>query len=538
MFNQYESNVNSIIIFLKLLKIKVSNSTVNETLRNHPDWPSLLCVSDSLSKWHISNAAGRITIDDIDKLPTPFIAYTWRNETPLTIVSCITKTDITYYSKNLHKPITQTKEDFLKKWDGIYLIAETDERSGEKDYRKNRKTSLINSIRLFFLILGLVGFFCYKFSSNIHNTNMSKGIFWGGYVEFLLSLAGIIITSLLLWYEIDKNNPVLHRVCTGILRGDCNAILTSKQAKVFSWLSWSEVGFFYFAGSLLALLFSSMEIIKSIYILSWLGLLALPYTVFSVYYQWRVVRQWCILCLSVQVLLIAGATNTLSNHLLQPISFSLSLVLKGFLLFAIPAFLWFCAKPYILKLQQAQNTHREYQRIKFNGEIFDILLKKQKAVNIAPENLGVDIGNRSARNSLIKVCNPYCGPCSKTHEKIEGLLKANDNLHVKIIYTAPNKEKNLMFNPVRHFLAIAAEKNDEKTKSILNDWYLTDKKEYESFAQRHPMNEKLTDQGNNIETMNNWCNKMEISRTPTFFFNGYQLPEAYSIEDLQYFLLE
>jgi len=39
--------------------------------------------------------------------------------------------------------------------------------------------------------------------------------------------------------------------------------------------------------------------------------------------------------------------------------------------------------------------------------------------------------------------------------------------------------------------------------------------------------------------MDKWCKAMEAgSSTPTIFINGQQLPDAYSIEDLQYFLLE
>jgi protein-disulfide isomerase len=31
---------------------------------------------------------------------------------------------------------------------------------------------------------------------------------------------------------------------------------------------------------------------------------------------------------------------------------------------------------------------------------------------------------------------------------------------------------------------------------------------------------------------------MKVEATPTIFINGYQLPDAYNIEDLEYFLLE
>ncbi len=52
------------------------------------------------------------------------------------------------------------------------------------------------------------------------------------------------------------------------------------------------------------------------------------------------------------------------------------------------------------------------------------------------------------------------------------------------------------------------------------------------------MNGELLQQGDKIDAMDKWCNAMEIKTTPTIFINGYQLPDAYSIEDLQYFLSE
>ena len=52
------------------------------------------------------------------------------------------------------------------------------------------------------------------------------------------------------------------------------------------------------------------------------------------------------------------------------------------------------------------------------------------------------------------------------------------------------------------------------------------------------MNGELSKQGEKINLMDKWCKQMKIKATPTIFLNGYQLPDAYNIEDLQYFLLE
>jgi len=84
-------------------------------------------------------------------------------------------------------------------------------------------------------------------------------------------------------------------------------------------------------------------------------------------------------------------------------------------------------------------------------------------------------------------------------------------------------------------LAINGKKNEMQA---LDDCYLAEKKDYDFFAKEYPMNGELTKQGNKIEAMEKWCKEVDINFTPTIFINNNQLPDAYSIEDLQYFLLE
>lgn len=538
MFNQYEPNVKATIEFVRLLKVKVNNTTVNETLQNHPDWPSLLCISDSLNKWNIPNGAGKIDAGDINQLPVPFIANTYDSETPLAIVTNITDTTVEVYQKNYNRTNTETKEEFLKKWSGVYLIAEPNQHSGEPKYEINKRKVFFNAL------IPVTAFAALVILSLVLVAKIAEGIdtaiafsVTAFYVQYLILLSGVIVTALLVWYEMDKNNPLLQKVCTGIAKGDCNAILTGKQSKLFSWLSWSEVGFFYFTGGLLVLLFAENAVINSIALIAWLNILALPYTAFSVWYQWRVAKQWCVLCLAVQALLAFGAINVIVNGLLF-LPLPILYIVNNILLFLLPVLLWYAVKPHILNLQEAKNTKREYLRIKFNTEIFDALLKKQKRITASADGLGISLGNPAGANTLIKVCSPYCGPCAKAHPKIEALLEQHDNLQVKIIFNAPNEEDNVMTKPVRHLLAIDGKKNEAITKKALDDWYLAEKKDYDLFASKYPMNGELLKQGDKMKAMSKWCKQMEVKVTPTIFINGYQLPDAYSIEDLQYFLLE
>lgn len=529
MFNTHEHIVQVTTRFLRLLKVKVTGPTVNETLQNHPDFPSLLCISDSLHKWNIPNGATRISDkQQLDELPVPFLAGFSKSDTPFVVVKHIHEKMVDIFYDDQAGLQSLERNEFTHLWNGVCLIAEPNEESGEKEYVQNKRKALLRSgIVSALFILGICLSLLYLHHT-ITTTVIASSV--PVYLTYAIMLAGVAVSCLLLWYEIDKNNPMLHKVCTRIAKGNCSAILSSKVAKITSWLSWSEVGFFYFTGGFLSVLFIPYSPVPYLF-----NLLALPYILFSVYYQWRVIRQWCVLCLAVQLLLLLGGINVLYNklYLIRGVFSILPLAL-----YLLPVLIWFSIRPYIIKHQQSIQMKRNFLRIKFNTEIFDTLLKKQKMITLPVDGLGIDIGNPSAEHHVIKVCNPYCGPCAKAHPVLEKLLHENASLKVKIIFTSPNIPEQAAYKPVAHLLAIAAQRNEAVTKQALDDWYLAEKKDYGAFAARYPLNGELKMQDRKIESMSNWCKETDIQFTPTIFFDGYQLPDAYTIEDLAYFLQE
>lgn len=535
MFTQIDPTVKTTITFLKLLKVKVTHSTVNDTLQNHPDWPSMLSVSDAFTKWNISNAGGKIDPEFIDQLPLPFLSFSGSPTNPLEIITEITENEIHFLKDNHRQNSRVPRYEFIKRWNGIYLIAEKQADAGEKDFVAKRKANQIKNIIPILLFLLLTGISLLFLRRNIEASALPA---IGVYLQYLIFLLGTGVSITLLWHEIDKNNPLLHKVCTSLKKGNCNAILSGKQSKVFKWLSWSEVGFFYFTGGMLTLLFVN-PVSHALAIVAYLNLLALPYTLFSIYYQGRIAKQWCILCLAVQALLVLGAANIILYHFLLPVpQVAIHAILTSLFLYLIPVLSWYLIKPYLLKLQESVNTKREYMRLKFNSEIFDILHQKQRRITVPTDELGIDLGNPDATNQLVKVCNPYCGPCAKAHPKIEKLLEEIPNLKAKIIFTTPNDSEHRSFNPTSHLMSIADHASNGELKQALDDWYLPAKKDYDRFAEQHPLTTSLETQGNAIEKMHQWCQAMEISYTPTIFINGHELPEQWNIEDLSYFLLE
>ena len=59
----------------------------------------------------------------------------------------------------------------------------------------------------------------------------------------------------------------------------------------------------------------------------------------------------------------------------------------------------------------------------------------------------------------------------------------------------------------------------------LDDWYLAEKKDYDAFALKYPMNGELQQQKDKIIAMREWCDAMKIRATPTIYINGQELPE-------------
>jgi uncharacterized membrane protein len=546
-FNQYENPVTVTIQLLKQLKVKVTDYTVNETILNHPDYASILSISDALNSFHVGNRVIKIEADKLTELPSPFIAFTKKDGGSFVVIAEI-KGENVYYINESNKIKPKPLKDLLKEFNGIVLHAHTNEHSGETNFIQAKKKQRLLQLKIPAFIIAwflLIAIAILRLTTLQKKETLPFNIYFS-YIFFLLTKSsGFLVTSLLLWYEADKVNPILQKICSGG-KTNCNAVLNSKAAKIFG-VSWSEIGFFYFSGSFLFLITSAMKqsvaaTTFAFQFIQLLNLIAFLYIFFSFYYQWRVAKQWCPLCLTVQAILLLELITALCfspSAFRFPSLSSLNSELSTLLFsFSLPIIFWFIIKPLLYKQQKAKQDFRALQRIKFNTEIFNTLLEKQKHITEPTEELGIVLGNKNATNILIKVCNPYCEPCAKAHPEIEKLLEESKDLKVQIIFTATNDEKDFRATPVKHLLAIAEKENEKIIKQALDDWYLTDVKDYKVFAEKYKMNGELKTQNEKIDKMKQWCDKVGIAFTPTIFFNGCQLPDAYGIGDLKYFLAE
>jgi uncharacterized membrane protein len=524
-----------------LLKVGVNTQTINSFLQNHQDFPSLLSVSDLLNSINIANAAGKTGLNNLDTIPTPFLITTKNSIYPLMVVEKLEQDTITVYYGKKKKSDTITKDEFSIIWNNIFLLSELSENSGIKNYKKFKQTSIIKNV----LVLTCAILSLY-FAINLLNNNILESSiiystinFNGQYFQFIISFIGFIVTVALLWYEIDQNNYFLQRICTSVKKGNCGAILSGRYAKVTNWLSWSDVSFIYFTGNLCVIMFSENSV-KTASFISWISLASLSYSVFSVYYQWKVAKQWCVFCLIIQFVFFANVINALIfSYYHLPFALNLSFLFNVFLYYIFVYIILALLKPYIIKFHEQINLQQRYLKLKFNPVVFSNLLNISKRLADIPTNFGLLLGNPKAKNTLIVISEPYCNPCSRVYPKIEQLLEKYTNLKVQIVFMVSDISEKENTKPVKFFLAVKEINEQELLKKVLNKWYSDNNKNFVSFRNIYEIpDELLAKQSNNVLQMKKWCETADIQFTPTFFFNGYQLPSEYSVEDLQYFLIE
>lgn len=530
--------------YMQQLKAPVTHTTLKENIEQNPYYPSLYSLSHVFNKFNIVNEAYTVDEENLNKFDVPFITYCSNQSTgkDFVLVTKITDSNVSYIADG-SKARQLSREDFLKQWQKIIFVADTNAESGEHDYEsklKAQKSKERKQVLLYTGIALLIGVMTYLLIGSTPATYL-----FAASAITAIKLLGVAITVLLLIYEIDKTNSFVKNICSAGKQTNCDAVLNSKAGKILG-MGWGEIGFFYFASTTLFLLFPGLAFINKLPWLAIAATLAAPYIVFSIYYQWRVVKQWCPLCLAVQVILVMELSWALINFwfantpLLQSSQTSSGFsppwegIGEAVFSLLLPFSLWYLLKPLLLAAKAAPGYNAAYKRLLYNPETFNSLLQQQQAAPDGWQQLGINIGNPNAANTIIKVCNPYCGPCAKAHPVLEEIVKHNKDVKVKVIFTASNNESDRAGQPVKHLLAIAAKGDLKLTEQALDDWYLAPKKDYEVFAAKYAMNGELKEQESKIDLMKHWCDEVEITATPTIFINGRRLPETYSINELKY----
>ncbi|SDT37007.1 Peptidase C39 family protein [Mucilaginibacter mallensis] len=510
----------------KSLNIKYTNTYVRSYFDQHPFPNSLLAITDLLESYKISSETYLTSDDKISEFSLPFIA---KKNSPeeFVMVTAINDSHINYVGDN-GKAVMMIKHEFLLSWSGIGLVPETSELSGEPDYKANFMKQLSATFSKW--LIRFTAVIC-PILLLVFTYNQNRSI--DTLCQTVLSLVGVVICGLLIYQSMDESNPFVRKLCTYKGRSDCGEITSGKGGKLFNVFKWSEIGFIYFSAIFLLLTVSKFTVSNHSF-LAILSLCSLPYMVYSVTFQWLILKKWCRLCLAVQVVLLiqfAIQYNYLADFRSVDIH---SILFFGFFSIILMAML----RIYVPLKSDAIaliSLSKQLGQLKKDRELFDSLLYKRQKLTFNNAAVGsISFGSEQATTVIKCVTNPSCGPCGPMFKKLDRWLSENSSLRVEFLFWGNADKNSFENNFIRHLIALYNEKGSCVSYEAYKSWYETPRK-LDVWMADSPVDVDGSEVESLLEAHSQFCVVNKIPHTPAIFVDDHLLPQVYDIEDLKWF---
>jgi uncharacterized membrane protein len=493
-------------------------------LESHPNFPSLFAIIDTFDFLGIGNVA--VTVEkkeELQNLPNIF----------LSVVDSDTGKEIVFTEKHKNKVTIQfsngfkkniSKEEYLEIWTGIIVAIDENPINERQLFFSNKNSYVIIGG---FITLSLILLFLGNKESLVLTI-----------IYYLLLLTGFVISVFLVREEMGLHNDSISKICNATEKTSCKDVLSSNGAKVFKNMSLSDISILYFSSLTLFFVLNSFAVNNTIY--SIIGVLSLPVILYSVYYQWVVVKKWCVLCLGIDVVLLLQLMIISFNFSLELNSTAIISFFSGTFIVLLLFYLGYEFKNRVLKTSKDEGVELQHHKLKRNHLVFNALLKNNQKID--EEHLDtlktIVIGKIESPIALFLVLSASCGHCHTAYEKAIKLVRKNPNeIKIQLLFNI-NIENTENPNNLIYKQAYGYYWSGEVHKAIdsLNDWHI-ERIDLEKWKCKWEKNH-LEYPSIIIKNQYNWCLENDIHYTPAIILNGHIIPKEYQINDLNYFIDE
>lgn len=518
-------NIYIVSKYLRKSGYDVDSNEVTLQLMSHPDFPSILAVSDFFHHIEISHMALRIdkSIEVIEELPIYFLAHIEEIGQPKLVLAERNKKKIRLYlSVDNQRDMDST--EFIKIWSGV--IISFSEISKKSFFSKSDiKFSLENLIGLSLSIITIIVFFFSK-------PDIFQVLFTS------LSILGFFVAIVIVRHEFGFNSVSLNKICSLSEKSSCEAVINSEGASFFGILKLSDIGIIYFSSQFFHLIFNSIyskQIDFSTIVSSYM---TIPFAIYSIVYQWRVVKKWCPLCLAIVGVVVLQFGLILFFDLDTSFNtFSINELMSLLLGVLWITCIWLFIKPLMKKVRELRKTEISNLKFKRDYSFFKNSIMRN-SVLLPYKNSPHDIilGNPEAQLNFTLVTNPLCYYCKESHVVIEKLLeKFSELISVTLRFNVPHYSLNKSSTGIAYrFLEVNKNHGREKCRIILNEFYsLKNKEKWIDKSQNIIDNELIA----LLTSHKSWCSENKINFTPALIIDGRLQPkEFYGISDISYFV--
>lgn len=511
---------NPLSCILHFLKVRYTEDYCSKLYNEHPYKYSLFGLVSMLSDYRVTSKGLKLNDkEEILKIESPFIAHVQHS---FVVVFKIAEGQVHYLW--LDKEISLDLDEFYSLWSGIVLLVERNEDSIEPDYKLHLIKESYHKILQYSFILLVMTISVYLFFINNTYKSISLSLL------LIINIIGLSIGYLLLLKQTKTQSKYADAVCSFLKKGDCNNILESSASKLFGIISWSEVGFSYFISNIVILI----AVPSLISYLALINICVLPYTLWSVWFQKFRAKQWCPLCLSVQLILWLIFSDNLVTGVLSEFEIDLNNIFLCIIIYAFPYVVTDLILPKISEAKRSIRTRQEINSLKMKDEVFLALLKEEAHYKVNKETSSILFGNKNAKNLITILSNPHCNPCASMHKRVEKMVELyKHEICIQYIFTAFDKELEISN---KFLIAVYLNRAYDEVKSIYEEWYRSKKYDSDNYIKGFNMNLEADNIAREFYNHQVWIKETKLVATPTILFNGYEIPICYQLEDMKYFM--
>lgn len=517
----FDNSFKEFLYYLKHHKISIDVNEFKFQAQAHPNYPSLLALSDTLTFFNIPNLATRVYKDEIEDLPDSFLALL-EKEDQKTSFFFLNRTNKLYqYTQGKEK-----KEISLEKvkeiWKDVVLLIEKPDDFDEQT-TKAAMPQFLKMLGLMIFALVLIYWFSNSFIA------LCFGFF---------SIIGLIFSFEALKTELGINSKVSEAFCGIISNADCKQVINSKKVSWLNRFKISDISIWFFSSQILSLFLFSIAIVSNFYFgyIFILLIISLPITAYSLYFQYKIEKKWCPLCLSIIGIIYLQIILLLFNK--NSLNFSLDIKLLSLLTFTfiLTGILLYFLKPILTERKEIKEKYLKQLRFSRNYESF-----KNNLVTSQPEYFKSDLillGNRAANKKITVITSPFCGFCESVHKVLENILeKYYDKISISIRLNFYEDAMDIdTKNLILRMVEIYYNDGDWNFMAAMNDWFK--QSNYEKWFLKYgtPQNINMIKTHLNETTIDNL--EKGLSFTPNIFLNQYNYPKHYNRDNLEFFISE
>lgn len=486
---------------------------------SHPRFRRIEAVSYLLSRYGVDSSLIKTDLEEMKGFPVPMIVNYDGLLLPVVGIGEGGRLTIINEAGKNEEIDLGAIDNF---WDHLVLVLEKDGRGMDGIVREKMAWWLKQMALIATLALLGAGFFWLSIRSFLMGSLM-RDIF------LVASVAGLVVSVLFHIQRLDRGNPFVNRICHSSSghssKRDCASILDSNASRFLGVFSWVDIGSVYFLVFLVVAW--ALPASGSMVWLALISLLALTYVPYSLYYQSRIAKHWCPLCLSVQAILlfnaVASAVFVVKDGVAAEGLWAEAVKIGVVALLII---LFYCVLVNrMIALNVLKERDKKYREAAFSPEGLRALLYGTPEIDMT-SSARITAIERDGMTELTMVVNPLCSPCMKKTREVLEILNRKRYTSLSLIFLVDAKS----VTEKAHAKKLISASLDGNLLEAL-EAHVKHFPQLEEFEVGYVFNPSAKEI---LESQLKWCEDHHLTSTPKTFFNNHELSPLYSVKDIDY----